>query len=50
MTDEYDNYMRDKWICSKCSRVNSMISDNVCPKCSEVIIKNEVTNKKTNSR
>ncbi len=31
--DETDNPMRDKWRCSSCGRLNSLLHDNVCPRC-----------------
>jgi rubrerythrin len=32
MTDEA-NFMRGKWRCSECGRLNSMDHDEVCPRC-----------------
>lgn len=34
MSDE-TTYMRGKWICSACGRLNSMSHDEVCPRCME---------------
>ena len=30
---EPNNPMREKWICSACGHVNSLIDDNVCWRC-----------------
>lgn len=40
-TMSLEEYMRDKWRCSKCGRVNSTQYDNCCPRCMEKALRED---------